>query len=194
MRAIDDRSDRPLGRSGHTLQIGLAMHIAGGATGGLLSGAILGLVAASLGSLLGATRLLDASLIMSPVVLIVLGASDLELWDGRLLTGSRQTPGYWSCSFGPAWGLFAWGLDLGNGMTTRIPHQVLLGVVGPVDVEWSFPRCRDRYEHLRHRSDELRRLGNLAGEPQMLVSSAARSTGANRRSTTSWEQRRSPSA
>jgi hypothetical protein len=40
----------------------------------------------------------------------------------------RQTPGDWPCSLGHYPGIFAWGFDLGLGVTTRIPYQTLLVV------------------------------------------------------------------
>jgi hypothetical protein len=40
----------------------------------------------------------------------------------------RPTPGSWPCSLGHYPGVFAWGYDLGLGVTTRIPYQSTLVV------------------------------------------------------------------
>jgi hypothetical protein len=118
----------PLVKVGTISMPRLAMHVAGGALGGLVSGLLLGFVGQALVFVLG-PQPISAAAGLAPLVLMVLGASDLGLGALPRPTGSRQTPGYWSCSFGPSWGLFAWGVDLGNGLTTKVPHQVLLGLM-----------------------------------------------------------------
>jgi hypothetical protein len=61
-----------------------------------------------------------------PAALAYAAAVDLGLLPVRQLTWHRQTPGSWPCSLGHYPGIFAWGFDLGLGLTTRIPYQSLL--------------------------------------------------------------------
>jgi len=61
-----------------------------------------------------------------PASLAYAASVDLGLLPVRQLTWERQTPGSWPCSLGHHPGIFAWGLDLGLGLTTRIPYQSLL--------------------------------------------------------------------
>jgi len=65
-------------------------------------------------------------LIVVPSALIYAALVDLGLLPVRSLTWVRQTPGDWTCSMGHYPGIFAWGFDLGLGVTTRIPYQTLL--------------------------------------------------------------------
>ena len=66
--------------------------------------------------------------IVVPAALIYAALVDLGLLPVRSLTWVRQTPGDWTCSMGHYPGIFAWGFDLGLGVTTRIPYQTLLVV------------------------------------------------------------------
>ena len=66
--------------------------------------------------------------VVVPAALIYAASVDLGLLPVRPITWVRQTPGDWPCSMGHYPGIFAWGFDLGLGVTTRIPYQSLLVV------------------------------------------------------------------
>jgi hypothetical protein len=66
--------------------------------------------------------------IVVPSALLYAALVDLGILPVRPLTWVRQTPGDWPCSLGHYPGIFAWGFDLGLGVTTRIPYQTLLVV------------------------------------------------------------------
>ena len=119
-----------VGQIGPLVQVGrrrtaLALHLLGGATGGALIGLVLGFAGLLLRAALGDT--LDALFAVAvPAALAYAASVDLGLLPIRQLTWERQTPGSWPCSLGHYPGIFAWGLDLGLGLTTRIPYQSLL--------------------------------------------------------------------
>lgn len=72
-------------------------------------------------------------------IVLMLGAMrDAAFPTSRLPSLARQTPKWYARAFGPMWGSFAWGLDLGQGWTTRITSAgyfaavlVTLLLVGP---------------------------------------------------------------
>ena len=121
-----------VGQIGPLVQVGrkntaLALHVVGGILGGLTIGVLLGFGGVLLRAALGDT--LDTIfLIVVPAALIYTASVDLGLLPVRSLTWVRQTPGDWPCSMGHYPGIFAWGVDLGMGITTRIPYQTLLVV------------------------------------------------------------------
>ncbi|HEY6835676.1 MAG TPA: hypothetical protein VI142_04315 [Gaiellaceae bacterium] len=103
----------------------LALHLLGGAAGGATMGLVLGFAGLLLRAAVGDT--LDTVFaVVVPAALAYAAASDLGLLRLRQLTWERQTPGSWPCSLGHYPGIFAWGFDLGLGLTTRIPYQSLL--------------------------------------------------------------------
>lgn len=111
------------GRQAHTL---VFLHVAGGALGGISVGAVLAVLGVvtsiTMSNLPWLARLLIAGL------LLFAGLSDLGLLPA--LQGiDRQTPGSWTCSLGKAGGVFSWGVDLGLGVSTRLPAQGLLAVL-----------------------------------------------------------------
>jgi hypothetical protein len=103
----------------------LALHVAGGLLGGVTLGVLLGFAGLLLRAAIGDT-LDTVFLIVVPAALLYAAALDLGLLRRPYLTWVRQTPGSWDCSLGHYPGIFAWGFDLGLGVTTRIPHQTLL--------------------------------------------------------------------
>ena len=64
--------------------------------------------------------------IVVPAALLYAAAVDLGVLRVRPITWERQTPGSWPCALGHYPGIFGWGVDLGLGITTRIPYQSLL--------------------------------------------------------------------
>ncbi len=53
-------------------------------------------------------------------IFLACAVQDASGWWWRLPSLTRQTPAPLKASFGPLWGAFAWGVDLGQGWTTRI--------------------------------------------------------------------------
>src|SRR5437867_1626443 len=102
----------------------LAVHVAGGLVGGASIGVLLGFAGLLLRAVLGDT--LDTVFIVAVPAALLYGALvDLGLVPLQI-TSERQTPGSWDCALGHYPGIFAWGFDLGLGVTTRIPYQSLL--------------------------------------------------------------------
>jgi hypothetical protein len=103
----------------------LALHVVGGLTGGATIGVVLGFAGLLLRAALGDT--LDTVFAIAvPAALLYTASLDLGLLPVPHLTSERQTPGSWDCALGHYPGIFAWGFDLGLGVTTRIPYQSLL--------------------------------------------------------------------
>ncbi len=132
-----------VGQIGPLVQVGrrrtaLALHLLGGAAGGALIGVALGFAGLLLRAALGDT--LDAVFVVAvPAALAYAASVDLGLLRIRQLTWQRQTPGDWPCSLGHYPGIFAWGFDLGLGLTTRIPYQSLLVLPLAAVLVGSFP-------------------------------------------------------
>ena len=119
-----------VGQIGPLVQVGrrrtaLALHLLGGAAGGAAMGLVLGFAGLLLRAALGDT-LNIVFVVVVPAALAYAASVDLGLLRVRPLTWERQTPGSWPCSLGHYPGIFAWGFDLGLGLTTRIPYQSLL--------------------------------------------------------------------
>jgi hypothetical protein len=120
-----------VGQIGPLVQVGgkktaLALHVVGGVLGGLTIGVLLGFAGMLLRSAIG-DALDTVFVIVVPAALVYAASVDLGV-PMRQLTWVRQTPGDWPCSMGHYPGIFAWGFDLGLGVTTRIPYQSLLVV------------------------------------------------------------------
>jgi|SRR5437868_4373805 len=119
-----------VGQIGPLVQAGkrrtaLALHVLGGAAGGCAIGVLLGFAGLLLRAALGNT--LDTVFTVAvPAALAYAAAVDLGVLPVRQITSERQTPSSWPCSLGNYPGIFAWGFDLGLGVTTRIPYQSLL--------------------------------------------------------------------
>ena len=132
-----------VGQIGPLVQVGrrrtaLALHLLGGAAGGALIGVALGFAGLLLRAALGDT--LDTVFVFAiPATLAYAASVDLGLLRVRQLTWQRQTPGDWPCSLGHYPGIFAWGFDLGLGLTTRIPYQSLLVLPLAAVLVGSFP-------------------------------------------------------
>ncbi len=115
----------PLVQGGSVKRRVIVLH----AFGAVLSAGAVGLALGVLG--LTITRILPESsrtplAVLLAASLMVAGLSDLRLIRLPQLTSDRQTPGSWLCSLGPGGAIFAWGLDLGFILRTRIPYQSAL--------------------------------------------------------------------
>ena len=121
-----------VGQIGPLVQVGrkktaLALHVLGGIAGGATIGLLLGFGGLLLRAALGST--LDTVFVVGVTAGLLYAASvDLGLLRLPHITWVRQTPGSWPCSMGHYPGIFAWGFDLGLGVTTRIPYQTTLVV------------------------------------------------------------------
>ena len=119
-----------VGQIGPLVQVGrkklaLAFHVLGGVAGGVAIGVVLGFAGLLLRAAIGES-LDTVFLVVVPAALLYAAAVDLGVLNVRPITWERQTPGDWPCSLGHYPGIFAWGFDLGLGITTRIPYQTLL--------------------------------------------------------------------
>ncbi len=101
----------------------VAFHLAGLT----VSGATLGLLAGSLGSLAG-LRGFDG-LAYWPLLAVPLAFLDLGILRAKIPELVRQTPAGWQCVFGYNAGAFLWGLDLGQGWTVRIPFAAFYSLI-----------------------------------------------------------------
>lgn len=114
----------PLVQAGKRSQTA-AIHILGGLTGGVIAGVPFALLGTLLATLTPSTTWPSLLGLASVCLLAALGDSELV----RLPTlGARQTPRSWTCAFGEAGGVFAWGVDLGAGLTTRIISYLTLAM------------------------------------------------------------------
>jgi hypothetical protein len=119
-----------VGQIGPLVQVGrrrtaLALHVFGGIAGGAVIGVLLGFAGLLLRAVLGGT--LDTVFTVAvPAALVYAASVDLGLLRVRQISSERQTPSSWPCSLGHYPGIFAWGFDLGLGISTRIPYQSLL--------------------------------------------------------------------
>src|ERR1051325_3799549 len=121
-----------VGQIGPLVQVGrrrtaLALHIVGGIAGGAAIGVLLAFVVLLLRAVLGDT-LDTVFLVALPASLVYAASVALGLLPVPQITSERQTPSSWPCSLGHYPGIFAWGFDLGLGISTRIPYQSLLVV------------------------------------------------------------------
>jgi hypothetical protein len=119
-----------VGQIGPLVQVGrkklaLAFHVLGGVAGGAAIGVVLGFAGLLLRAGLGES-LDTVFVVVVPAALLYAASVDLGLLRVRAITWERQTPGSWPCSLGHYPGIFGWGVDLGVGITTRIPYQTLL--------------------------------------------------------------------
>ena len=99
----------------------LAFHALGGLVGGATLGVFLGFLAVLLGAAPGIPDPVFG--IAVPALLAYAGLTDLGFLRLTYFTWMRQTPGSWPCALGHYPAMFAWGFDLGLGVTTRFPYQ-----------------------------------------------------------------------
>jgi hypothetical protein len=121
-----------VGQIGPLVQVGrrktaLVLHVLGGIAGGAMLGVFVGFFGVLLAELLpGAID--PAFAIGVPLALVYAGLTDLGFMRLTYFTRIRQTSGSWPCALGHYPAMFAWGFDLGLGVTTRIPYQAVLVV------------------------------------------------------------------
>jgi hypothetical protein len=121
-----------VGQIGPLVQAGrqktsLFFHVLGGLAGGAMLGVFVGFLGVLLAELLPGG--MDAAfVIIVPLALVYAGLTDLGFMRLTYFTRIRQTSGSWPCALGHYPGMFAWGFDLGLGVTTRIPYQAVLVV------------------------------------------------------------------
>lgn len=124
----------PLVQAGrHTRKL-LIGHIVGGAVGGALTGVGVGIAGVALGEVGG------ANIFATPLCasLGIAGLIDLQLI--RFTPPiARQTPRGWTCALGKGPGVFAWGVDLGLGVATRLPAMTFVSLLIATAMTGSFP-------------------------------------------------------
>jgi len=94
--------------------------VVGHIAGATLSAAVLGLVLGTVGLLCGLDRWKLPLAVAGGAIFLACAVQDASGWWWELPSLTRQTPARLKLSFGPLWGAFAWGVDLGQGWTTRI--------------------------------------------------------------------------
>jgi hypothetical protein len=119
-----------VGQMGPLVQVGrkktaLAFHVLGGVAGGAMLGVLLGFLGVILAEIFG-SGLDRAFAIAVPLGLAYAGLTDLGYLRLSYFSRMRQTPGSWPCALGHYPAMFAWGFDLGLGVTTRFAHQAVL--------------------------------------------------------------------
>lgn len=103
--------------------------VVGHVVGTGLSGSLLGFVLGACGLLLGLHRWTPEARLAGGIVFLMCAFRDVDLGHWALLSLRRQTPSWWLCAFGPKWAGFAWGIDLGQGWTTRIVFSGYYGLI-----------------------------------------------------------------
>jgi hypothetical protein len=105
----------------------IGLHLAGGLAGGGVAGVAFGAAGVVAASLLGAGGRSAEALVVG-AVLVCGGLADLGVVRAPMSRHMRQTPGWWPCALGHEAAAFAWGADLGLGVTTRAAYQAALAV------------------------------------------------------------------
>jgi hypothetical protein len=103
-------------------------HVFGGGLGGLIIGVLLAVVGLAIREL-AHTEMPGFGLIALPTLAVLTGLVDLKVLRMHAISPTRQTAGGWTCAFGPLAGIFAWGVDLGLIVTTRISYQITFVVI-----------------------------------------------------------------
>jgi cytochrome c biogenesis protein CcdA len=111
--------------------------VAGHIAGTTLSAAALGLVLGTCGLAIGLDRWGAPLRLVSGALFIVCALQDGGGWRWVRPSLHRQTPAWFRPAFGPLWGELAWGVDLGQGWTTRILFSGYYGLV-----LWAILRAR----------------------------------------------------
>lgn len=102
------------------------LHVLGGTVSSVILGLLIGIFA-SITQLLSDTQSLFLLLALA-AMLLVAGLADLGFINIPLLNVERQTPGSWPCSLGQRPAAFAWGLDLGLGVSTRVAYVSIYAI------------------------------------------------------------------
>ncbi|HEX7345196.1 MAG TPA: hypothetical protein VF253_00290 [Candidatus Limnocylindrales bacterium] len=114
----------PLVEAGTVVRHARSIHLLGGLVGGLASGVLLAFAGELLASAVPPIPVVGQMAIAASLVFA--GLLDMHAIPSAVTTPIRQTPGSWSCRLGPSGALFAWGADLGTGVTTTLPHFALV--------------------------------------------------------------------
>lgn len=122
-----------IGQIGPSVRAGgkttLILHVAGNISGALCSGLFLCFVGLLMLSFLPPVSVAGRTAV-SASVLAVGAIIDSGIPVERPSFGpKRQTPLLWACSLGRDGAAFAWGMDLGSALTTRLPYLSLVGIV-----------------------------------------------------------------
>lgn len=103
--------------------------VVGHIVGATLSASLLGFVLGACGLIFRANQWALPLDVLGGSVLLLCALRDGDIWPWPLLTLHRQTPAWFLGVFGPLWGAFAWGADLGQGWTTNIVFTGYYGLL-----------------------------------------------------------------
>jgi cytochrome c biogenesis protein CcdA len=98
--------------------------------GSIGSAAVLGLMLATVGVALVPETMGRVPALLGGLVLLLCGLRDAGIIRVRLPSLTRQTPRWFRRQFAPTWYALLWGIDLGQGWTTRILYSGYYGLVG----------------------------------------------------------------
>ena len=101
--------------------------------GALVSAGLLGLAVGVIGGWVPLPRSGAIPAVALGAVFLLCGLKEAEMTSCPLPALQRQTPKNFLCAFGPIWGAFVWGLDLGQGWTTYIDYYGYYALVA-----WTF--------------------------------------------------------
>lgn len=104
-------------------------HLVGGLIGGAVAGVVLGGAGSVLDAVVGSHGWRVVAAIVLVVCLTAAGLADIGVLPFALgRKRNRQTPKSWQCVLGVPGATFAWGADLALAVTTRISFQAMLVV------------------------------------------------------------------
>lgn len=106
-----------------------SLAVIGHATGATLSASVLGLALGTLGLIVGLDRWSTSVGWFMGTALIVCAVRDAGLVRTALPSLQRQTPRWFRHQFPPGWVGLLWGMDLGQGWTTRILYTSFYALV-----------------------------------------------------------------
>lgn len=105
----------------------------GHVVGSTLSAGVLGLLLGVCSLVVGLNRWELPLNVIGGTLFLVCALRDAGVVRWALPSLERQTPPWCQCTFGPVWGAFVWGVDLGQGWTTHIMFTGYYGLVA-----WAF--------------------------------------------------------
>lgn len=115
--------------------LSVGLHSLGGAVGG----AVVASGAALIGLLLASASLREVSIALAAAILVIALLVDTQLVPIRVPSPKRQVPQRWREVLSPRWTAFAYGLELGTGVTTRVYFAATYAVFIVAGLVLGFP-------------------------------------------------------